>query len=292
MKRSRDIAITIGTQSVYRRGAARYDVRDPYHMAVTLPWVPFTIAAGAVFFAVNALFALLFVTHPGSIAHARDGSFFDAFYFCVETMATVGYGGMAPGSPYGHFVASLLSVMSIAFTAVATGIIFVRFSRPRSRMSFAEHAVIAMHEGKPTLMVRLAYSRASIVVNALASIDVLMLTHTKEGARYRLMYALPLLRHRMPALILAWTIMHVIDENSPLHGMDAAAFEAREARVMVTIEGRDRDLGVDVLDVHSYEHPRVLHGRAYADIVSFDENRAAYADLTRLSEIADAGDRG
>ena len=114
--------------------------------------------------AINIGFALLFVAQPDSIAHMPPGSFADAFFFSVETSATVGYGDMHPVTVYGHAVCTAEIFVGIAFTALATGLLFVRFSRPKARIRFAESAVVALHAGQPTLMIRLANGRRGLLL--------------------------------------------------------------------------------------------------------------------------------
>ncbi len=271
--------------TVLKLGTSRYDVRDPYHLAVALRWPAFVVLFMCGFLAINLIFAVLYTIRPGAIAHAAPGSLEDAFFFSVETLATVGYGTMAPGSRYGHVVASAETIAGLAFTAVTTGLIFVRFSRPRPNVIFAENAVVAPHEKKPTLMMRVAYAGAGMLVGAEAHLDVLLAIRSAEGRRFLLPHELTLVRRRSPVLLLTWTLMHVIDESSPLYGLDADGMRNAQARILLTIHGRDRETGSQVYDVKLYEAGQVRFGCAYRDVVSFDDQGRAQADLGRVSEI-------
>jgi inward rectifier potassium channel len=115
---------------------------------------------------VNVAFATLFWLVPGSVANARPSSFVDAFFFSIETLATVGYGEMYPATLYGHVVVATEIVCGVAFTAILTGLTFVRFSRPRAKLIFASHPVVALHNGKPTLMLRVGNGRADVLLDA------------------------------------------------------------------------------------------------------------------------------
>src|SRR5206468_2152868 len=99
------------------------------------------------------------------VSGMRPGSFADAFFFSIETLATVGYGEMAPASPYGHIVAASEILCGLGFTAIATGLIFVRFARPKARIVYAEKAVVARYKGNPTLMIRIGNGRLSSLVD-------------------------------------------------------------------------------------------------------------------------------
>src|SRR5689334_10119336 len=168
-----------------KKGVRRYDLRDPYHIAVALTWPQFLLALLGLDMAINVTFALLYVAAPGSVANARHGSFADAFFFSLETLATVGYGVMAPATLYGHLVASAETMCGIAMTAIMTGLVFVRFSRPKAKILYAPHAVIASHNGRPTLMVRIANGRLNVLTDAVAQLIVLRAERTAEGVFFR-----------------------------------------------------------------------------------------------------------
>ena len=277
-----EVAVS-GSTSVFKMGTSRYDLRDPYHLAVALRWPGFVVLFIAVFLGINLLFATLYMLEPGAIAHATGIR--DAFFFSVETLATVGYGAMVPGSIYGHVIASTETVAGLAFTAVTTGIIFVRFSRPRPNLVFAHTAVVASHNQQPTLMVRIAYAGGGMLVGVRAELDVLLAVESSEGRRFLTPNELTLVRSRNPVLLLTWTVMHVIDASSPLYGLDASKMKDARARILLTIHGRDRETGVQVYDVKLYEPPDIRFGCAYRDVVSIDDQGRPHADLARVSEL-------
>jgi inward rectifier potassium channel len=284
------IEINLGSTSVLKVGTTRYDLRDPYHFTVALRWPHFVALFLSLYFTLNLIFAVLYAAVPGSLTNARPGSLSDAFFFSVETLATVGYGVMAPATTYGHVIASLETVLGLTFTAVTTGIIFVRFSRPRPNLRFADKAVVSSHDNQRTLMVRIAYAGAGMLVGAEAHLDALMVRRSAEGKMYRNAHELRLVRNRTPVVILTWTVMHVIDESSPFYGVDAAGMKAMGARILLSIRGRDRETGADVHDVKPYEAPDVLFDFAYKDVVSFDSQGRAHADLRLLSDVEVAAD--
>jgi inward rectifier potassium channel len=125
-------------------------------LAVALSWPQFSAALLARCLSANVVFATLFWLVPDSVANAQPDSFADAFFFNIETLATVGYGEMYPATLYGHVVASSEILCGLGFTAILTGLTFVRFSRPRAKLIFAAGPVVAKHHGKPTLMLRMA----------------------------------------------------------------------------------------------------------------------------------------
>jgi inward rectifier potassium channel len=277
--------IPIGSQgfALWNLGVPRFDLRDPYHLAVSLSWPAFILAMIGVWLAINLLFALLYVLSPGDVANARPESFSDVFFFSIETLATVGYGVMAPATLYGHIVSAAEIVTGTAFTAIVTGLLFVRFSRPKAKFLFAEDAVITSRNGQPTLMLRVANGRASIMTGANARMFVLLEEHTIEGTRYRRMHDLRLLQTHFAVLFMPWTLMHVIDLDSPLHGYYADTLPASRARLFLTIEARDQALAALVQDMKDYTTEHIRFGMHFADAVTVDETGSATADLSRLS---------
>ena len=205
-----------------RGGASRFDLRDPYHLAVALTWPQFLAALPAFYLSVNVVFATLYWLVPGSVAHARPGSFADALFFSIETLATVGYGEMYPAAPYGRAVAGIEIACGLAFTAILTGLTFVRFSRPRAKMIFAANPVVAIHHGKPTLMVRIGNARTAVLADATAKLNVLLMERNAEGTVFHRVQELRLQRAHIPIFPLFWTLMHVLDEQSALRDYNAA----------------------------------------------------------------------
>lgn len=268
--------------SMSRIGVARFDLRDPYHTAVSLSWPAFIGAMILTWLAINLLFATLYVISPGDVTNAQPGSFADVFFFSIETLATVGYGVMAPSTTYGHIVSAAEIVTGTAFTAIVTGVLFVRFSRPRAKIVYADNAVIAMRNGTPTLMLRFANGRTSVMTSANVRLFVLLAEETAEGNVFRRIHDLHLVQPHLPLFVMPWTLMHTIDEASPLFGKDAAALISDGARLLLTLEARDQDLNALVQDIKDLKADRILFGMRYADAVTLDGAGHATADIARI----------
>jgi inward rectifier potassium channel len=222
---------------------------------------------------------------PGCVSNAQPGSLFDALFFSIETLATVGYGEMAPAGVYGHFVAALEIMSGMAFTAIMTGLIFVRFSRPRAKIVYADKAVISHHNGLPTLMIRIANGRLSALASTVVTLDALIPETTNEGRIYRRLHALPLTRSTIPMFGLIVTLFHQIDERSPLAGYDAESLLSDEVRLILGIEARDPHLAAVVHDVKNYTAADIAFGMHYVDAMNTDDNGQILVDLTKISLI-------
>lgn len=279
----RPVAGTI--PNMLKIGVSRFDWRDPYHAALTLSWAPFAGVAVAAIILINATFALLYALVPGAVQNLHPHDFVMAFFFSVETLATVGYGEMAPSGLYGHAIAAVEIVVGMAFTAVMTGLIFIRFSRPRARFLFAKNLVVTRHNGRPTLMLRLANGRFSTMTSARVRLGVVLAEVTQEGRPFQAVHDLHLVRSEIPIFPMAWTIMHVIDAASPLHAASPEQLTQSGARFFVALEGRDTALQAVVQDMRTYSSADIAHGMQYADMITHDETGQATADLSKLSAL-------
>jgi inward rectifier potassium channel len=284
--------LRLGSYEFKKKGVSRFDLRDPYHLAVALTWPQFLAALLALYLSVNVVFTILFWLVPGSVANARPDSFSDVFFFSIETLATVGYGKMYPATLHGHMVASIEIVCGLAFTAVLTGLTFVRFSRPRAKLIFAANPVVAMHNGKPTLMVRIGNGRAAVLADARAQLNVLLTETTTEGKVFHRAQELQLERAHIPIFPLFWTLMHVLDERSPLNGYNAARAIKANAQVFVAIEARDPTLATTVHDIRNYPAEDVRFGMRYTEAVTTARDGTPVLDLTAIGALEpDVGDR-
>jgi inward rectifier potassium channel len=276
----------------FKIGADRFDLTDPYHLALTAPWTYFTLAVFALYGIINLVFAALYLAQPGCIANARPGSISDAFFFSIETLATVGYGEMAPATTYGHLVAAAEIVTGMAFTAIMTGLIFVRFSKPKARILYADKIVITRHNGRPHLMMRIGNRRTTMLTNTTVRVHVLLPETSQEGQTIRQAHELRLVRASAPIFPLTLTIMHEIDEQSPLHHYDLAALADSDIRILLSVEARDPELAAMIYDLKTYRAPDILYGRRFVDTILRGGEGRIVVDLTRINcTEPDGGER-
>jgi inward rectifier potassium channel len=173
-----------------------------------------------------------------------------------------------------------------------TGLTFVRFSRPRAKLIFAANPVVAMHNGKPTLMVRIGNGRAAVLADAKAQLNVLLTETTTEGTVFHRAQELRLERTHIPIFPLFWTLMHVLDERSPLNGYDAARAVKAKAQIFVAIEARDPTLATTVHDIRNYPAEDIRFGMRYADALTTEDDGTPVLDLTTIGALEpDIGER-
>ncbi|HUO53956.1 MAG TPA: ion channel [Rhodoblastus sp.] len=279
----RDRLVRIGDREFLTRGVDQSFWADAFHNSMSVSWPVFFAAFALYFLITNTIFAVLFWLGGDCIANARPGSFIDLFFFSIETLATVGYGDMHPANVYAHSIATVEIFAGMSTLAVFTGLIFARFSRPRARVIFAEPMTLAQHDGATTLMARFANARRSSVSEAKAEIWMVYHDATSEGVGFRRFRQLPLKQPRNPIFAFSWTLFHVVDEDSPVHGLDADELEAMDAYFVVIFVGLDDISGqtVNVRQVYSWRDIRF--DEIFADILSGQDNGVPRLDYRQLS---------
>jgi inward rectifier potassium channel len=275
----------IGTQGLPARGLPKDRWRDAYHYLLTMPlWAFFTVMASA-FVALNAVFGGLYLLDPGGLSGARPGAFSDAFFFSVQTLGTLGYGVMAPRSLYENVVVTAEVFLGLFNLAAATGLLFARISRPTARIMFSDKAVVTPFDGVPTLIFRAANRRRNLVVEAEVSVSLLRDLTTQEGDTMRRFTELQMVRARTPIFFLTWTVMHRIDESSPLWGETQESLFQKHAEIVVVIKGTDETFVSTIHARTSYTPDEIVWGRRLADIFITDATGRRFIDFTRFHQI-------
>jgi inward rectifier potassium channel len=258
---------------------------DIYHRALTVRWPVFFALVAAIFLLLNAAFAGLYQFGTAPIANQYPRGFAGAFFFSVETLSTVGYGDMHPQTVYAHVLATLEIFTGMVSIALVTGLIFSRFSRPRAKIIFADHPVVRVIDGKPTLMVRAANMRQNVIAEAFAQLHLLRLEVSPEGFRWRRIHDLKLVRDRHPIFVLSWSLMHVIDESSPLHGETPESLEAMDSAFLLSIEGVDETTSQSMLARQQWSHHALRWNHRYLDLVSEGADGTNIIDYTVFHDV-------
>jgi inward rectifier potassium channel len=280
---SRARVVRLGGREIITEGPRLSFWADVSHRCMTASWPAFIGGAVLVFIAFNAVFASLYWLGDQPVSNV-PGAYIDYLYFSIETLSTAGYGDMHPQTHYGHFISAVELFTGIFSMSVMTGLIFARFSRPNARLLFADHPVISTHEGKPTLMVRFVNERHNIIGNATARLWLLKNETSLEGRSFRRFYELRLTQNEHPALALSWTLFHVLDEQSPLYGLDAEDLDAAGVSLVVVVSGYDVVAAQTVHARKSYEHSDIRFGRRYADIIDTTEDGRLRIDYGKFHQ--------
>jgi inward rectifier potassium channel len=285
-KRGRHIVrISAGSREIETRGLADGFWTDLYHRSMTVYWPVFFATAAAIFVVLNMAFAFLYWLGNEPIANVAANELLGLFYFSVETLATVGYGDMHPQTHYGHFIATVEIFTGMSFLAVMTGLIFARFSRPRARFLFADNPVVTVHQGQPTLMIRIANERNNTISQATARLWLLRMETTLEGVAYRRYHELLLDRREHPMFMLSWSIFHVIDETSPLYRVTPADLAAADGALTLNVSGVDDNSAQYLHARKVYNHQDIRWNHRYRDITSISKDGRLVLDYSMLHEI-------
>ncbi len=271
-------------QEIVVIGAARTTLRDVYHLFLRVRWSGAIAAIVVSYLAINAVFAVVYEL-TGGIENARPGSFFDAFCFSVQTMGTIGYGAMYPTSGAANSVMILESVTSLIITAVATGLIFAKFSRSSARVAFSDHAVIAPMDGVPTLMLRVGNERGNFILEATIRVSLVRTERTREGVTFYRMYDLRLARERSPAMTRSWTVLHPIAADSPLFGATPESIARDEMELIVSLVGVDDTSLQAVHARRRYLDREVVWGARHADILDESADGRIVVDMRRFHSL-------
>ncbi len=260
---------------------------DFYHQLMTSSWPLLLLQVIAAFVVVNCLFAWAYVI-SGGIEHARPGSFADAFFFSVQTMATIGYGKMAPDGLAANLLASGEALTGLLTFALVTGLVFSKFSRPTARVRFTRNAVVSVRDGVPSLMFRMANVRANQIVEAQIHVVFARQESTLEGEEVRRFYDLDLIRYRNAIFNYSWTAIHPIDQDSALYGATADSLKASGASIVVSLTGIDETFSQTVYARYYYDAEDVIWGARLADISGRTAQGEFFLDFTRYDQVLSA----
>jgi len=258
---------------------------DVYHFLRTTTWTRLIAIMLGIYLGANLLFASGLYFGDATILNAAPDSFADRFWFSVQTMATIGYGAMAPAGKLANVVVTVESFVGIVITAMATGLFFAKFATPVAKVMFSKRAVIADQDGTPTLMFRMANARETAIVEASVKVALLRDETMKSGERVRRIYDLTLRRSTSPVFALSWTAYHAVDAASPLFGATAETLRASNANLSVTFTGIDDRLATTVHARCSYSADFILHDHKYVDILIEDATTGRRViDFTHFDE--------
>jgi inward rectifier potassium channel len=284
MERRRREVVRTAAYSIHVIGAPAPGLRDLYHALLRVPWWAAFAVIVASYLGLNVIFALLYAW-TGGVANARPGSLVDLFYFSVETMGTIGYGTMYPATTGANVLMVAESITGLLVTALATGLVFVRFSQTRPRLVFSSKVAIGPFDGAPTLMLRVGNERRGNIVGSQFHLTFTRTQTTAEGMRVYRAEDLTLLRSRAPALSRSWTVLHRISADSPLYGYDAQRLADVDGELQLEVSGIDDTSLQPVHARYTWFAGSVVWSAHMADVLSETPEGDVILDLTHFHEV-------
>jgi inward rectifier potassium channel len=275
--------VTQQGSTFYVIGDSRALLRDAYHIFLRMSWPASLGVIALAFVVVNLVFAVPYYVIGG--VRGSDGSFFDALSFSVQTLATIGYGAMYPASRVATIVMILESIVSLILTALATGLVFSKFARPTTRVAFSRYAVVTQHEGNRTLVFRAGNRRSNVIVEATIHVVAVFTTVTAEGKTFYKAVDLPMVRERQVGMTRGWTLMHVVDAASPLHGADAQKLKDLELELYIALTGIDDVTMQTVHALHKYTDDEIRIDHHFEDTLLQLDNGDFAVDMTKFDAV-------
>lgn len=261
-----------------------------YHWLLTISWPKFLSFIAASYLAVNAVFAFAYLlcgpvalqSGPGSFA---GQPFYRAFFFSVDTFATIGYGNITPVGVIANTLVTIEALLNILGIALATGVIFSRFSRPSARIIYSRHALVAPYRGKTALEFRIANARTSQLIEVQIQVILTKLERV-DGTIVRKFYDLPLERQRVVFFTLSWTVVHPIEPASPMWGLAERDLRESDAEILILLTGTDETLSQIVHSRSSYKAEEIVWGAKFANMfVRTEADGIIGMNLSRIHDI-------
>jgi inward rectifier potassium channel len=268
-----------GSFNVARRGLSFWTSLSVYHWMLTISWSKFMGLVSLFYLIANLIFALAYMAcGPGALATAPEiavtNPFLRAFFFSVETFATIGYGNIIPTSLAAHVIVTLESLVGLFGFALATGLVFARFSRPTARIIFSKRAVVAPYRDITAFEFRITNARTSQIIELEAKV-LFARFEDEDGKSVRRFYPLPLERDKVVFFPLSWTIVHPVDEASPLYNLTQEDLRRTNAEFLILLTGIDETFSQTVHARSSYKAEEVVWNARFANVF----NRPSGADM-------------
>lgn len=273
-----------GSYNVVKRGLPFYERISFFYKMLTMPAWRFLVVLTGFFISINFVFTVIYLSlanteFTGVLPGNKIHHFFELYFFSVQTFTTVGYGRINPDGYFAGAFASVEALTGMSSFALITGILYGRFSRPRAYLRFSKHAMIAPYRDITGLMFRFVSYKENHNLTNVEVIVTFGLTETNETAQFKF-YQLPLERNRIDSLPMNWTIVHPIDENSPLYGFTEEDLRTTDAEVYVLVRGFDDVFSNTVLQRTSYRFDEIIFNAKFDRMYYENED-----DTTTIVEI-------
>lgn len=279
-----------GTFNAARIGMGRFSFVNLYHVLLTMTWTRFLLLVGSLYFIQNVTFACFYLSLGESAlidasVNPIYNHFWRAFFFSVQTFATIGYGTIQPVGYAANFLVTIESYVSMLAQALVTGVVFARFARPTAKIVFSEKAIIAPFQDITAFMFRIVNGRSNQLIEVNA--QLLFARFVEEnGRKLRRFDALALERPNVTFFSLSWTIVHPIDENSPLYGLTAEDLKNSDAEFLILLTATDETFSQTVHARSSYKPDELLWNVKFADIYVRDRQAELITiDVRKLSKV-------
>lgn len=277
-----------GSFNVQRVGDAAFRPYEIYHQLITISWPKFFTILFTAYFIANLIFAFIYyfigTEHLTGVDSKQDElhKFLEAFFFSSQTLTTVGFGRIAPVGVPASTVAAIEAMLGVLVFAIATGLLYGRFSRPQARLAYSTHAVIAPYREGRGLMFRMANRRRNQLIEVEADITM---AYFEKGAKIRSFRPLNLERKKINLFPLSWTLVHPVDESSPLWNVSEDELHEMKVELIVLVKAFDDTFSQTVYSRSSYRSHEILPGRKFLPMFFVEESGHTRLDLRLIDAM-------
>ncbi|MFZ1784709.1 MAG: ion channel [Ferruginibacter sp.] len=282
-----------GNPNIEKRGVQFFEKISWFHSMLELPRWKFFALIFAFYVIVNFLFALIYyfmgVEHlTGMNTNSELDKFGEAFFFSAQTFTTVGYGRISPSGFGTSAVAAIEALIGLLSFALATGLLYGRFSKPTAHIRFSENAVIGPYKDISGFMLRIAPFKNITLTDAEAKLTLGMVLE-ENGVKKNKFFPLDLELSTVNSLTLSWTIVHPITEESPLYGFTEADFNSIQGEFIVYIKAFDDKFSTTVVARSSYIFKEIVVGAKFIPMYHQNEQgNKTILDLEKLNSFVPA----
>jgi inward rectifier potassium channel len=279
-----------GSVNVKRKGLSFFNTSNNYHILITMSWAKFWLLVLSGYLIANIIFAFIYVSlGSGSLDGTSGNTFFDhfmdSFFFSAQTISTVGYGHISPRGMAANSVAALESMMGLLAFALATGLLYGRFSRPSAKIKFSKNLLVAPYrENSKGIMFRLANQRRNTLIDLQMEI-IFSYNEEVDGKKIRRFLQLELERKRVSILTLNWTVVHPLDDQSPIKDMTPEDMRTTEASFAVLLKAFDDTFSQTVHSRTSYQYDEIIWGAKFKPPIDRDEEGRIVLDLSKIDDF-------
>ncbi|WP_246856547.1 ion channel [Acetobacter vaccinii] len=258
---------------------------DLYHHAVTARWSVFALSVILTYLTINVVFALLYAAGPAHFTGLGSNRLLSLFFFSVQTLSTVGYGGMMPSGVYANSIVSLEVFFGMMLTALVTGVVFARFARPRAQLEFSRNVLVTTEGAVSSLCVRVVNMRLNVILAMDVEVALSRLVVSEDGHLVRRFDQLGLVQSHVPELRFGFILEHIIKPDSLLHDVALSELERKDAELIVTVTGVDKALGQTVFASETYRFDQVRRNCRFVDMMSSRPDGRITVDYSRLHDV-------
>ena len=268
----------------------KFNIDDLYTYLVEMSWVKFFVFVFVCYTFLNVIFGFIYtLIGIEQITPSKGtflGDFLNGFFFSAQTLTTVGYGGIAPKGITANLIAAFEAMLGLLSFSFITGLLYGRFAKPKAAIRFSENIILRdFKKDSKALMFRLMNSRKTVMIEAEIKVTLALNEKNKEGEYQREFHELKLERNKIMYLPTVWTVVHEVDEYSPLNKYSKEEIEKMDAKVYILIKYHEESFGQNVYQATSYDFSKLEINMKYSPSSHFNEDGFTVLDHEKLSEV-------